>query len=161
MPAKQLTSNYVEWTGKDAPFATVADKARFHTEPFVILDAALIPTRYGRSAMFLIQACDSTGDNVTGEEAKVLAFSDRDSAPSRREAVAEVQTARLEGSWIGPCILADFETPSGDDPFVTIRNYDPSRDPAVKETVKASRSRKSTTVEATEAETVEADEIPF
>lgn len=163
MPAKQLTTGYVEWTGKDTPFASVQEKRRLHEVPFVILDAAIIPTRYGSSAMFLVQTCDDTGANVLGDPPVVLAFSDRDSAPSRRKAVEETQIARSEGSWIGPLILHDFETTSGDDPFVSFRNFtrEVLPEPTPNGNTKTRKAAKSTNVEVSEAETIDPDDIPF
>ena len=149
MPTRKLTTGYVDWSGRDVRFATKNEKWRFHTEPFIITDAAIIPTKFGQGAFYLAYPCTPDGESVVGE-AVVLAFHFDDNAPSRQKIVDEVKTARETGDWVGPLILFDFET--GNDlgnPFVTFRNYEPAK-----------AETQAVTVAPTETE-INPDDIPF
>ncbi len=153
MPTRKLTSGYVDWSGRDVRFATKDEKWKFHTEPFIITDAAIIPTKFGNGAFYLAYPSTPDGERTIGDPV-VLVFHYEDSSPSRQKIVDEVKEARETGAWVGPLILFDFET--GNDlgnPFVTFRNYEPAKT----ETQVASNPTIPTTGEFEP----DLDEIPF
>lgn len=168
MPARKLSTSYVDWSGRDVRFATKDEKALLHRQPFIITDAAIIPTKFGEGAFFLAQACDAEGEHVIGEQIVLAFHADEEKSPSRHKAVEEVREARANGEWVGPLVLFDFET--GNDlgnPFITFRNYDPNEMPgelATETPIAKSKGRRKIDSELAPAASetpIDPDEIPF